>query len=345
MEDETEGSEESEADEQEADVSLVPKPRTKSAVWNYFRVESDSDGQPSNLSKLVCTKCLTAVSAMHGNTSNLFTHLRRKHPLLFAQVCNKRSRKKSGTTKRTAEPSGSEDQPTIVHAFSQNQKYERKSKKWQKLTNVVSRCIAKDMLPMAIVEKPGFKNMSETFDPRYQLPSRKYISQEAIPSLYNSTQASVTSMLQSASHFCSTTDLRSSVNMQPYLSYTVHFISEDWRLQSKCLQTLFMPADHNGENLAESMKSVLDGWGLSEEKQICITTDDGSNLVRACCLLNWLHIPCFGHNLHLAITNAIKDDHRVARALGVIRKLLTHFPIVGIKKRSNKGTNRPGYPK
>ena len=88
-----------------------------------------------------------------------------------------------------------------------------------------------------------------------------------------------------------------------------------------------MPADHNGENLAESMKSVLDGWGLSEEKQICIT------MVRACRLLDLLHIPCFGHNLHLAITNAIKDDHRVARALGVIRKLITHFPIVGIKKR------------
>ena len=76
-EDETEASEESEADEQEVNVSLVPKPRTKSAVWNYFRVESNSDGQPSNLSKPVCTKCLTAVSAMHGNTSNLFTHLHR----------------------------------------------------------------------------------------------------------------------------------------------------------------------------------------------------------------------------------------------------------------------------
>ena len=77
----------------------------------------------------------------------------------------------------------------------------------------------------------------------------------------------------------------------------------------------------------------MDGWGLSEEKQICITTDNGSNLVRACHLLNWLHIPCFGHNLYLAITNAIKDDHRVARALGLIRKLITHFPIIGIKKR------------
>ena len=71
VEDETEASEESEADKQEADVLLVPKPRMKSAVWNYFRVESNSDRQPSNLLKPVCTKCLTAVSATYGNTSNL----------------------------------------------------------------------------------------------------------------------------------------------------------------------------------------------------------------------------------------------------------------------------------
>ena len=132
------------------------------------------------------------------------------------------------------------------------------------------------MLPVAIVEKSGFKKMLETFDPRYQLPSCKHISQVIIPALYNSTQASVTALLQGASHFSSTTDLWSGVNMQPYL---VHFIGADWKLQSKCLQTLFMPADRNGDNLAESVKSVLDGWGLSEEKQICITTNNGSNLV------------------------------------------------------------------
>lgn len=67
--------------------------------------------------------------------------------------------------------------------------------------------------------------------------------------------------------------------MQPYLSYTVHYISKGWKLESKCLQTMFMPADHNGENLAESLRSVLESWGLQETRQVCLTTDNGSNLV------------------------------------------------------------------
>ena len=101
-----------------------------------------------------------------------------------------------------------------------------------------------------------------------------------------------------------------------------------WKLQSKCLQTMFMPADLNGETLAESL-------GLQESKQVCLTTDNGSNLVRAAHLLKWLHVPCFGHNLHLATTNAIKDDS-LSRAIGVTRKHITSFTHSWKKKSLQK---------
>ena len=79
--------------------------------------------------------------------------------------------------------------------------------------------------------------------------------------------------------------------------------------------------------------------GLTKEQQIYITTDNGSNLVRACRILDWLYLPCFGHNLHIAITNAIKDDPRVARALRMIRKLIAHCAHSWNKKmRSHRQT-------
>jgi len=190
------------------------------------------------------------------------------------------------------------------------------------------------MLPIYIVEKPGFKQMLETFDPRYQLPSRKYFSKATIPALFNTTQSALASILHEVEYFSSTIDLWSSVSMQPYLSYTVHYISKDWKLHSKYLQTLFMPENHNGENLAESLRSVQESWNLQESKQVCLTADNGSNLVQASRLLNWLHVPCFGHNLHLAITNTIKDDSCVSRAIGVTRKLVTSFSHSWKKKES-----------
>lgn len=55
-------------------------------------------------------------------------------------------------------------------------------------------------------------------------------------------------------------------------------------------------------------------------------------------ILDWLHVPCFDHNLHLAITIAIKDDPHVTRAPGMIRKLITLFSHSWNKKRYVKKT-------
>ena len=74
---------------QEIESMLIAKPKTKSAVWNFFLVESDSDGCPSNTNKLIWCKCFEPVAAIYGNTSNLFNHLRCKHPLVYAQVHDK----------------------------------------------------------------------------------------------------------------------------------------------------------------------------------------------------------------------------------------------------------------
>ena len=39
----------------------------------------------------------------------------------------------------------------------------------------------------------------------------------------------------------------------------------------------------------------------------------------------WTHLPCFGHNLHLAVVNSTKDESRVQRSLGLCRKLVSTF--------------------
>ena len=73
---------------------------------------------------------------------------------------------------------------------------------------------------------------------------------------------------------------------EPYLSYKplsvplfVHYISTKWKLETKCLQTLYFPADHTAENIAETLQVTLEQWGLEPKNQICITTDNVSNIV------------------------------------------------------------------
>ena len=77
--------------------------------------------------------------------------------------------------------------------------------------------------------------MLERFDPKYTLPTHKYFSKVVIPSLYACTHR--------CGIFCCNCIY---VVLEPYMSYTIHYVAADWMLQSHCLQTLYLPKDHTG---------------------------------------------------------------------------------------------------
>ena len=316
-----------------ASDGLVKKQNTTSAVWTYFGFEPDQEGRPKDDSKPVCKLCLdkgtTRVVATKGaNTSNLLSHLKTTHPSVYVQV--KPAASNGPSTSSLAKRTGG--QQSLAASFSKGTLYARGSKKWQTLTTAVTHCIAKEMMPLSVIDKSAFREMLKAFDPQYEPPSRKYLSGTAIPAMYEQTRSSVATEVQGAAYFSATTDLWSSSASQPYLSYTLHFINGDWKLCTKCLQTVFCPEDHTGENLAECLQDTLLSWGLDVSKQVCLTTDCGSNIISAVRRLDWTHLPCFGHILHNAIGNATKDA-RTVRALAVAKKVVSTFSRSWKKKR------------
>ena len=82
------------------------------------------------------------------------------------------------------------------------------------------------------------------------------------------------------------------------------------------------------------MTETLTNWSLDTVNQVCVTTDNGSNIICATSSrLGWNHLSCFGLNLHLAVTNSMKDELRITRAFGVCRKLVELFAHSWKKKR------------
>ena len=81
------------------------------------------------------------------------------------------------------------------------------------------------------------------------------------------------------------------------MSITAHYVSKDWTLESICLETAFAPESHT---VADGMDG-LQAWGVGEENVICITMDNGANIVAAVRDLKWPWISCFRHNLNLAL--------------------------------------------
>jgi hypothetical protein len=73
------------------------------------------------------------------------------------------------------------------------------------------------------------------------------------------------------------------------------------------------------------MNEILNEWQLSPSNQVCLTTDSGANIVKAASNLSWSWISCFCHNLHLALTYAMKDDPRISRAIGICKRIVAAF--------------------
>ena len=267
------------------------------------------------------------VATKGSNNSNQLSHLWNSHPTIYSWIkgCNGNK-----AAMKRSQPSGSGgQQQTLAGSFAKVSPSARNSKNWEKLTNAVTFCLAKDIMPIYSVEKPRFQQLLKEFNLQYALPLHKYFSNTAIPTLYAKTCEKVVYEIGQAQCFFATTHLWST---ELYISYTVHFTGDNWELQSYCLQTMYCPEDHTGENLASALESSLEAWDLRPELQSYLTTDNGSNFIEAASLLEWPHIPCFGHNLHLAVTTATEDS-RVPRANEICHKIVNTFFHSGKKRR------------
>ena len=78
------------------------------------------------------------------------------------------------------------------------------------------------MLPIATVDKPGFRAMLHKFNPRYQLPSHNHFTKVCIPNLVSETRSMIEKQIAVGNVGCysATTDLWSSAAGDPYITLT-----------------------------------------------------------------------------------------------------------------------------
>ena len=132
------------------------------------------------------------------------------------------------------------------------------SKEHKALNKAVAFLLAKDMLIIYTVEKPGFQSMICQFNPCYQLPRCNHFTRVAFPMLAAEVKADIELEIANNLHFFSTTsDMWTSVAGDPYLSFTCHFINPQWELKSVCLSTQYLPEDHTAANIKESLEETM----------------------------------------------------------------------------------------
>ena len=94
-------------------------------------------------------------------------------------------------------------------------------------------------------------------DPRYELSSRKFFSSQEIPALYIDVKRRVMAELRQVRYYAITKDLWTSNACEPYITLTIHYIGGEWCLQSDCLHTVGLCADHTGDKIVQSVIDIL----------------------------------------------------------------------------------------
>ena len=116
----------------------------------------------------------------------------------------------------------------LDEAIERTKPFTHGSHQWKEITESVMHFMAKEMILINTVKKPGFRSMVRKMDPRYEVPSKKYFSKTALPSLYAETRERETKELQEAEYYSVTTDLWSSAGkLEPYLAVMVHYINKE----------------------------------------------------------------------------------------------------------------------
>ena len=163
--------------------------------------------------------CRVTVTAKGGNrpTSNLFYHLKTKHVLEYAESQRLRSAQTPATP-------ATQQQTSIVQAFSKSTAYDRKSKRWSDITRAITTYLCKDMVPFYTVEHSGFKEMIKTLDARYEPLRRKYFSETEMPKLYSELRDKVEK------------DLRQLLTVCCLFAPEFNFVFESCILHNKCFK-------------------------------------------------------------------------------------------------------------
>ena len=120
-----------------------------------------------------------------GNTTDMWQHLKEAHPCAYANT------KSSGegmvkstdstldsTSMNSTDVSSSSTskQMQITEAFNRAQPLPHCSQRWKSITNSVCNFMTKGMHPFQTVNEPGFRQLLQLLEPRYEPPDRKSLA-------------------------------------------------------------------------------------------------------------------------------------------------------------------------
>jgi hypothetical protein len=176
------------------------------------------------------------------------------------------------------------DNPDVSSHCLSTQHYSANSMRQTELTEAIMNLVADSMLPLQLVETPGFKTFMLKVDPKYMVPSRRTISRRIVESLEEMKSELKTELETVMAAGCvvhSTMDLWSSRAMEPIAGIRFHYFDVNFVLHVKTACYRHFGERHTGENIAAIFEEVLETYGILILQAGYQVTDNAQNMIKA----------------------------------------------------------------
>ena len=194
-----------------------------------------------------------------------------------------------------------DDKQASLETFIQpKSKYAKTDSRQIDLNDATVEFIAGNLLPLSTVESPKFQKLCEKLDPKFQVPSRKYLASKLIVDKANRIEDNLKQQLSKAQNVCLTLDLWSNRQMSAFLGITGHFII-DWELKSVMIACNKFKGKHTSENIGHYYEETLASFNLAN-KVSCVVTDNASNMLKT------FEMPIPGYSFETVHSEDSSDD-------------------------------------
>uniref|UniRef100_A0A3P8TL70 BED-type domain-containing protein n=1 Tax=Amphiprion percula TaxID=161767 RepID=A0A3P8TL70_AMPPE len=193
------------------------------------------------------------------------------------------------------------------------------------VTELISRMIEKDMLPISMVNGDGFRELLAFTVHNYKMPSTGDITR-IIEGHFHDKMEELVVQLGKVEKVALTADFWTALPVQRYITVSCSFITDDWQGRSAVLQTHRLSSEGHTttDSITERLLSTVQAWGIAGKVTACVHNNAQNILsAQACARVTWDYATCFATTLQLAVSDGLSED--LVRIIIAAGKLVRHF--------------------
>ncbi|GMF30097.1 unnamed protein product [Phytophthora fragariaefolia] len=109
-------------------------------------------------------------------------------------------------------------------------------------------------------------------------------------------------------YFSVTADIWTGRNGHFYISFTIHYVYDEFYPRNWTLEVKEISGRHSGELIAGFLDDILGDWELNKERCTRLVRDSGANMFSCGNILGLEHVSCLAHDIHLVLSGAMSKD-------------------------------------